>query len=182
MRETITKTQSFLNPEQLLKEIPLEPGMVVADFGAGNGHYAAAAAKLVGSRGQVWALDIMEEALSQTATLAKLEGLHNVATRLCDLEKYGSCQVPVTSCDLVIMSGLLHQVGSKETVLREAYRVLKTGGRLLVSEWRPESLFGPPPGLRLAPGAVKMLLEQSGFRPLAELPAGAFHYALLYSK
>lgn len=177
-----TKTEKFLNPEQVLTAVPLRPGMIVADFGTGNGHYAAAAGKLVGKKGQVWALDIMEDALSQTATLAKLEGLHNVSTRQCDLEKYGSCPVPEMAADIVVMSGLLHQVQDKDAVLREAYRVLKTGGLLLVTEWRPESAFGPGSEDRLAPTATRALLEKSGFRPKGEVPAGAFHYAFIYEK
>lgn len=174
--------EKFLNPEQILTAVPLRPGMIVADFGAGNGHYAAAAGKLVGKKGQVWAMDIMEDALSQTATLAKLEGLHNVSTRLCDLEKYGSCPVPEMGADLVIMSGLLHQAQDKDAVLREAYRVLKTGGLLLVTEWRPDAPFGPSAEVRLAPQQTRALLEQSGFRPSSELAAGSFHYALVYEK
>lgn len=177
----ITK-QKFINPENLLAKIPIRPGMVIADFGAGSGHFSVAAGKLAGKKGQVWALDIMEDSLSQTATLAKLEGLHNVGTRICDLEKYGSCKVAETSCDLVILSGLLHQVEAKEAVLREAYRLLKTGGLLLICEWRPEAWFGPDAQSRLSEKVARELLEHSSFRPVSELPAGAFHYALLYSK
>lgn len=182
MNPLATKTEKFLNPAAVLAAVPLRPDMVVADFGAGNGHYAVAAAKLIGKKGQVWALDIMEDALSQTATLAKLEGLHNVSTRQCDLEKFGSCPVPEMSCDVVIMSGLLHQVENKEAVLREAYRVLKTGGLLLIAEWRIDAPFGPASEVRLAPAALRAILEKSSFRPLGEIPAGAFHYALLYQK
>src|SRR3989344_3278201 len=137
--QTKTKDRTFVNPDQLLKAVPVEPGMMIADFGCGNGHYTAAAAQLAGRQGQVQAFDVMEEALSQTATLAKLLGLHNVTTRQCDLEKLGSCKLPETTCDLVIISGIMHKSEDHENVLREAYRILKTGGRLLVVEWEMES-------------------------------------------
>lgn len=182
MIRTSLKNKTFLNPEVLLKDIGLEPAMIVADFGCGNGFYAAAAGELVGDRGRVFALDILEEALSQTASLAKSERLHNVTTRLCDLEKLGSSQIPDTSCDLVILASLLHQVDKKDSVMREAYRVLRTDGRVLVVEWYPSSLFGPPPDLRIPKEQAAALLEKNGFRPVSEVEDGSFHYALLYSK
>lgn len=171
----------FLNPEKLLTTT-VTPGMTVADFGSGNGYYSVAAAFLVGKKGQVYAIDVMDDALSQTATLAKLSGLQNVSTKQCDLEKFGSCDLPETSCDLVIISSLMHQVENKDNVIREAYRVLKTGGRLLIVEWKPDSRFGPPPSERLDRDQLRGLLEKYGFRPSGEQEAGSFHYALLYQK
>lgn len=180
--QTGTKAKAFLKPEQLLKDIPVASGMTVADFGSGNGYYAAAAANLVGKRGQVFALDILEEALSQTATLAKLLGLRNVSTKQCDLEKFSGSDLPDTSCDLVIIASILHQVENRENLLREAYRVLKTGGKLVVVEWEPNALFGPPASQRISKEETSKLLERYSFRPERELAAGSFHYSLLYSK
>jgi ubiquinone/menaquinone biosynthesis C-methylase UbiE len=180
--QTKYKTKEFLRPEDLLRSIPLEPGMTVADFGAGNGHYAVAAGALVGTKGQVSAFDVMEDALSQTATLARLVGLHNITTRQCDLEKYGATKLPDTGTDFVILSSLLHQVRNRNEVLREAYRILKTGGQILVVEYTPDAMFGPPVPQRLPKEEAAKLLEQYSFRPVKELQAGAFHYALLYQK
>lgn len=172
----------FLDPQKLLSTVPITSGMAVADFGCGNGYYSTAAAGMVGPKGQVFGIDIMEDALSQTATLAKIAGLRNISLRQCDLEQFGTCDLPETSCDLVIMASLLHQVKNKDNAVREAYRVLKTGAKILVVEWLPEAKFGPSPQDRLPITAIKSLLEKNGFRPLSELPAGTFHYALLYSK
>src|SRR3989338_4718698 len=187
--ETKSKVREFINPEKLLSAIPVEPGMVVADFGAGNGHFAVAAARLAGRKGQVRAYDIMEEALSQTATLARMSGVPNVSTHQCNLEKVGACDLEETSADLVIMSSILHQVAGKDNLIREAYRVLKTGGRILVVEWKKESPLGPAVSERLDMAAARQLLEARGLHPASpaggppgELPAGAFHYALMYSK
>ena len=177
-----TKTKTFLDREKLLRAIPLAPNMTVADFGCGNGYYAVAAGSIVGKKGRIFALDIMEDALSQTSTLAKLVGLHNVSTESCDLEKFGSCKLPDTMADVVIMASLLHQADNKDNVIREAYRVLKTGGYLVVIEWNSDALMGPAPKERLSETAVRELLEKHGLRPAGTLPAGAFHYALLYKK
>ena len=182
MKQISTQRHTFLNPEQLLREIPLKPGMVVADFGCGNGYYAVAAGVIAGKKGRVFALDIMEDALSQTSTLARLVGLHNVSTEGCDLEKFGSCKLPDTVADMVIIASLLHQAENKDNIIKEAYRVLKTNGRLLVVEWNPDAIFGPPIEDRLNKEQVRKLLEHHGFRPVSELPAGTFHYAFLYQK
>lgn len=184
---TITKQNNlnparFLNPESLLSSVPVMAGMIVGDFGCGNGYYSVAAATMVGSKGEVYAIDILEDALSQTSTLAKLIGLRNIVTKQGDLEKFGGCDLPPTSGDLVIMASLLHQVENKKNVIREAYRVLKTGGKVLVVEWKPDAAFGPAVADRIALQDAKKLLEEQGFRPLTELPAGSFHYALLYEK
>ena len=176
------KHHSFLDPAELLQAVPAELGNVVADFGCGNGYYSVSAAQIVGSKGQVFALDIMEDALSQTASLAKTMGLSNISTRLCDLEKSGGAPINDTSCDLVIISSLLHQVEKKDIMLKEAYRVLKTGGKLLVVEWKPDANLGPAVSSRIAKNETAELLEKHGFRPISEIPAGSFHYGFLYSK
>ena len=180
--EATIKTKSFLNPETLLRSIPIEPNMIVADFGCGNGYYAVASAVIAGKKGQVYALDILDDSLSQTATLARLTQVHNVSTMSCDLEKIGSCKLADTSCDVVIISSLMHQVANHENVLREAYRVLKTGGKILIVEWLPESPFGPEQKSRMPKTKVEEWLPKFGFRPDRELPAGSFHYSLLYEK
>lgn len=176
------QARQFLNPEELLKSVPIEPGITVADLGCGNGYYSIAAGVLTGRQGQVYAIDVMEDALSQTASLAKLVGIQNVTTKQCDLEKFGSCEIPATSCDLAIMAGIMHQVENKDSVIKEAYWLLKTKGRLLVVEWERESPLGPEKSRRVGKQDLKALLEKYSFRPMTELPAGSFHYALLYSK
>ncbi|TSA46341.1 class I SAM-dependent methyltransferase [bacterium] len=174
--------QKFVDPERLLAELPVTPGMAVADFGCGNGYYSLAAGKFAGSKGRVYALDIMEDALSQTSTLARLHGIYNVSTQLCDLEKFRSTKVSDTSVDLVIISSLIHQAKNKDNVVREAYRILKTQGKVLVVEWKANSPFGPESRDRIGETEARALLEKYGFRPLNEINAGAFHYALVYGK
>lgn len=180
--ELKTNSKKFLNPEELLRSIPLAPGMSVADFGCGNGYYSIASAVMVGSHGQVYAFDILEDALSQTATLAKLIKVHNVTTAQCNLEQLGATKLPSTSCDAVILGSLLHQVEKQDNVIREAYRILKTGGKLLAVEWKQDASFGPDQSSRLAKETVTDLIERFGFRPAQEPHAGSYHYALIYQK
>ena len=171
-----------MDPPSIVASFGVEAGMRIADFGSGNGYYAVAAGVLAGRSGQVFAIDVLEDSLSQTAALAKLTGIQNVTTKQCNLEKFGSCDLAETSCDLVLMSGIMHQAENRDSVIKEAYRVLKTGGRLLVVEWEKDSPLGPERNLRVGKSEIKPLLEKYSFRPVSDLPAGSFHYALLYSK
>ena len=177
-----TKSKQFLKPDELLSSVGVSPEAVIADFGCGNGYYSVAAGILVGAKAQVFALDLMEDALSQTASLAKLTGLHNIITKLCNLETIRGSSLADTSCDLIILASILHQVENKENLLREAYRILKTGGKVLVVEWEKVASFGPEHKIRVMKEEVKKLAEKLGFRPEKELPAGSFHYALLFKK
>lgn len=180
--KTNPSKKEFINPEELLKEVGLQQGAVVADFGCGNGHYVVAAARLTGNRGLVYGFDILEEALSQTATLAKLRGVRNVTTKQCDLERFQSTGLADFTCDLVILSSVLHQATKRQEVVREAYRVLKSGGKVLVVDWDRDTLLGPLTSERIKKEDVRALLEQFGFRPLKDMKAGSFHFAILYGK
>lgn len=181
--ETVNvKKRLFISPEELLREIPVEPRMTVADFGCGNGHYSVAAGVMIGPKGQVFSIDIVEDRLSQTLTMARMVGLRNLSTRQCDLEKLGACPLADSSCDLVIIASLFHDVKERDNIVREAYRILRTGGKVLVVEWKPESQFGPVPAVRIPEAEMRKFLEKFSLRPVRSLDAGSFHYALLYEK
>lgn len=172
----------FVDPSKILAYSGLKPGQQVADFGCGNGFYPIAAAELVGSSGNVYAVDVVPEALEATVSAAKSRNLKNVYTIRHDMEKPG---VPIreNSCDSVILSGILHLSKLQKNVLRESYKVLKSGGELVIIEWKKERLpFGPSIENRLSEDDVKTLLAQSGFRFVKQIPADYFHHALIFTK
>lgn len=176
-----TKTR-FLDPSQILPYAGLEKDSIVADFGSGNGFYPVAAAGLVGENGQVYAVDVKNESLEATMSAAKHEGLKNIYTIRHNLENPG---VPIkeNSCDAVILSGILHLSKLQKNILRETYRVLKTGGRVVVIEWKKERLpFGPNINDRISPQEVEELFTGSGFAFKSKIPADTFHYALIFIK
>jgi ubiquinone/menaquinone biosynthesis C-methylase UbiE len=178
---SITKRR-FLDPKQILAYANLEPGGVVADFGCGNGFYPVALGKLVGENGTVYAVDLKNEALEATISTAKQEGLKNIYTIKHDLEKPG-LDIAENSCDAVVLSGIMHLSRLQKNVLRETYRVLKTAGRVIVIEWKKEQLpFGPNINSRISESQMNEMLTNSGFRFEREIPADAFHYALIFVK
>lgn len=172
----------FVNPEDIVAQAEIKKGQVVADFGCGAGFFSLAAARFAGENGTVYAVDIMPDRLAVTQASAQHKGISNVSVVESDLEKPLDKVEPV-SCDLVVMSNILHQVSSKEALLRNAYQVLKTGGKVLVVEWkRGYSAFGPDQTSRVTREELVVLMQKMGFRLYKDLEADGYHYAVLFTK
>ena len=181
MFDFITKYR-FLDPAEVLTHAGIPRGAVIADLGCGNGFYPVALAKLAGENGQVYAVDIQDESLEATSSLAKHQGVKNIYTIKHNLEMPG-LQIPENSCDVAVLASTLHLCKNKKTVLRETYRVLKTGGRLIVIEWKKSHLpFGPDINRRISEQEVQELMVQNAFRFVSEMPTDHYHYALIFVK
>lgn len=181
MFEVITKYR-FLDPSQILPGVGIKRGATVADLGCGNGYYPVALAKIVGDSGQVYAVDVQDEALEATVSMAKHQNLKNIYTVRHNLEMPG-LKVPENSCDAVILAGTLHLTKQPKNILREAYRIMKTGGLLAVIEWKKEhTLFGPNLNERIAEQEMNALLTQHGFKFQSNIAIDHYHYGLIYVK
>lgn len=173
----------FLDPEKVMFQTGLGPGQVVADLGAGAGFYAVASAKIVGPKGVVYVVDILENALNNVASQSRIHGLQNIKTIRADLETQALDQIPDGSVDLGIMGNLLHQLKHRAEVMKEAFRMLKTGGKLLIVDWndRP-SPFGPGVTERIKQADAVKLGQTATFKLVRELEADRFHYGILMEK
>ncbi len=172
----------FIDPSKILAYAGLNRGASVADFGCGNGFYPVAVGKLIGENGTVYAVDIVEESLEATVSAAKQAGLANIYTIKHDLSKPG-VNIKDAACEAVILAGILHLEKLQKNVIRETYRVLKTGGKVIVIEWKKEHLpFGPNINQRLSQHQVQELLVSAGFRFQSEIPADSFHHAAVFVK
>ncbi len=154
--------------------------MTAADFGCGSGGWVISLAKRL-EQGLVYAIDIQEEPLSALESKMKLEGIQNVKKILSDIEIENGSKVPVLSCDLVLMTNLLFQVEKKKEIFKEADRILKPRGKILVVDWKPEVSLGPEEG-RISPEEVKELAGEFNLRLKKEFSAGDYHYGLVFEK
>jgi len=122
-------TDLFWNPRRHLKKIPLREGMKVVDYGCGPGRYALPVAELVGPEGKVFAVDIQPLAVKTVKEKAARQGLTNVETILVDSYDTG---IQDSSIDLVLLIDTFHQIGDRDTLLREIHRILKPDGLLFM--------------------------------------------------
>lgn len=154
--------------------------MTAADFGCGSGGWVIPLAKRL-EQGLVYAIDIQEEPLSALESKMKLEGIQNIKKILSDIEIENGSKVPVLSCDLVLMTNLLFQVEKKKEIFKEADRILKPRGKILVVDWKPGVSLGPEEG-RISPEEVKELAGEFNLRLKKEFSAGDYHYGLVFEK
>jgi len=109
----------------------LKEGDVVLDLGSGAGFDSFLAAKKVGPSGKVIGVDMTEEMVNKAKALAAKYGCANVEFRLGDIEKL---PVENESVDVVISNCVINLAPDKSKVFNEAYRVLRNGGKMYVSD------------------------------------------------
>lgn len=183
-------TGGFLSPESIINEFGLAPGMIVADFGSGAGYFTILIAERVGKEGRVYALDIMESALDSVREKARAIGLENVEAVRTNLEVVGSSGLADQSQDVVLVANILFQSDKKVEIVREAKRVLKDGGSMIVIDWKKgagamadgRQGFGPPDSLRTDETAMRSLVVGEGLVFDRVFNAGQFHFGMVFKK
>ncbi|MBI5530654.1 MAG: class I SAM-dependent methyltransferase [Candidatus Doudnabacteria bacterium] len=172
----------FLNPSEIVAQTGLMQGQVVADLGCGNGFYVLPAAQMVGNSGTVIAVDVVEEKLAATISIANQFGYKNVRVVKADLAK-PIMEIAPNSCDLVIVGNILHEISGKDQLIKNIYRILKSPGRVVIVEWkRTATPFGPPIDKRIDQEKLEVLFMQAGFRKDKELHTDGYHYSILFEK
>jgi len=174
----------LLDPANILQNILQIPdGATVADLGVGSmAFFTLQSAKLVGNKGVVYACDIMKDVLNSMESKAKMAGLNNIKSVWTNLEVYGATKIPVP-VDYAVLVNTLFQTTKRQEVLREANRLLKPGGKLLIIEWRASSgPIGPDAKRRLAENEAESLATAAGFKKISNFIAGPSHYGLIFEK
>ena len=156
------------NPTALAK---LNPGEIVLDLGSGGGIDVLLSAKRVGPTGKAYGLDMTDEMLALANENKRRAGLENVEFLKGEIEHI---PLPANSVDVIISNCVINLSADKDRVLRQAFRVLKPGGRLAVSDvvTRGEMLPEIRQSVLAWVGCIAGALEENEYR--GKLAAAGF--------
>ena len=171
--------------EHILHRMGVGPGQVIADLGCGgSGYFVLQAAKMVGSKGTVFGIDVLKSALSNLVSRAKLANLQNIIPVWSNLEMYrGARLVRDEVVDVSLLINLLFQSKRHTDIMREAYRMLKPDGHLLTVDWKVSGMkMGPTPESLVHPSDVRRVAEDAGFLFVEEFIPGPYHFGLIFKK
>lgn len=168
---TETARDSVGEAQKVMDFAAIEPGMTVADIGAGEGYYTIRLAQRVGENGRVLAQDIDEDAIQRLGNRVERERLDNVSIKLGAAD---DPRLPDDSFDRVFMVHMYHEVQEPYAFLWRLWPSLKEGGRAIVVDVdRPTDQHGIDPFL------LKCEFERVGFEleMFRDAPELAGYYA-----
>ncbi|MFH1837980.1 MAG: methyltransferase domain-containing protein [Candidatus Kuenenbacteria bacterium] len=174
----------LLNFKKLLEKAGLKQNMIVGDLGCGGtGYFVLQASKMVGKDGIVYAIDILKPALKSIESRARLEKLYNIKTIWSDLEIHKATKIKNEELNVILLTNILHQSKNPSTVFKEAERMLKKDGKILVVEWeQTNSPLGPKVENRISKEEIKKIAQENNLEKQEEFKAGNYHYGIIFQK
>jgi ubiquinone/menaquinone biosynthesis C-methylase UbiE len=155
--------------------------MKVGDFGAGSGHYARAAAAIVGHSGRVYAIDVQEDILKHLKQNTHAHHQRIIETVWGNIEKKGGTHLRDATLDAVILANTFFQVENRFGLLAEMKRVLKPDGTLLVVDWAGSyGGMGPTPSKVVPESEAEAFFTAGGFHKSKSFRAGPHHYGIIF--
>lgn len=168
------------NRYAIVDQLSLQPGLDVADIGAGSGMFSRIVARRVGPDGDVYAVDIAANLVEHIAETAREEGLDNLHAMLGDPRDPG---LPENSVDRVLIVDTYHHFEYPQEMLEHIKRALRPDGLFLLVE--PERIQGitPPPIIsmvRAGKGTVTDEILDAGFELVDDVDLMESQYVLKF--
>ena len=164
--------RSWYTPEDITQG--LNSGMTFVDIGCGDGFFSILAAKKVGAKGKVYAVDSDASAIGKLNRKAETEGLKNIVAKVDAAEETVFC----SGCaDFVFYSMVLHDFADPPKVLHNARQMVKSTGCLVDLDWKKQKMrFGPPFEIRFSEDYASELIQNAGFQIESVEDPGTYHY------
>lgn len=175
---------ALIDPYKIFDKILLSQGMRVADLGCGRtGHFVFPAAQVVGDKGIVYAVDVIKNVLESIKSMARGEGCENIHTVWSDIELFGKTPIADNSLDACFFVNVLFQIKNRPNAMKEAVRLLKKQGYLVIVDWAKKlGLLGPSADLMLDPDKIVALATQNNLQLIDKFSLGDYHYTLILQK
>lgn len=168
------KRREVLPADKILSAIGITPGEIVADIGCGIGFFTFPLSGAVGAEGIVYALDIEKEMLDDVEAGMLEQNIKNIRTVVTQEYKL---VLEDESVDVAFLCTVMHEVKMREKFLKEANRILFSGGRIVIVEWiKKDSDFGPPADHRLDKDVLKKNLQRTGFNDIQIMDFNDYFY------
>ena len=155
-------------PEEFLPKLLPGKDLVIADIGCGRGYYAQ---YLIGYSSLLYCVDIDKEEL--TAAESRFKGYGKRVRFLVS-----TSAIPAGSVDVILYANSFHDIGDKDGASEEADRILKPRGRIIVVDWKKDTVpFGPPRSIRM--DEADYLGFFSGFKTMKRFEPDQRHFGLV---
>jgi len=171
--------QREVKPRQLLLEAGLRSGQVFIDIGCGPGFFTLPAARIVGVKGEAYAVD------TEPLMLVELKKRNPPSNVKCVVSDESSVPLSDNIGDFLLLVHVIHEAENKNAFLLELKRLMRPGAKLLVIDWKKRNEeHGPPIEDRVTIKELKSLLNEAGFRGIKSVPFknNSSHYRVIARK
>jgi ubiquinone/menaquinone biosynthesis C-methylase UbiE len=155
LRTVEAERDQWQRPADIIRALNLKAGNVVVDFGAGAGYFALKLSDVVGSSGQVLAVDLRQLSLLFLRVRAVLQGKHNLQAIVGSVD---DPHLPAGAADAVLIANTYHELTAPEKILAHLARTLRPGGRLVIVD-----RMGSSGEHQAFPSTVETEIRKAGF-------------------
>lgn len=171
------------NSESVFQSMKIEKESIFVDLGCGAGEYSIYASKIIGNKGQVYAIDVSQEILHKLSGIILQQKIYNIELIRADI-----CQnIPLkeNSVDQCLLATVMHaQKFAQEhaNLFSEIARILKPNGQLTLIECKKEEMpFGPPLRMRISPSELEKEMATYYFQKTAYIDLG-YNYMMTFKR
>lgn len=162
----------------LRKWLDVQPGQTVCDLGCGNGYHTLPLAEAVGKDGLVYAVELQPKLLEMLELRARPRGIENLRYVECTVD---DPRLPASSCDLVLLVDVYHEMSHPVRVMQAVKRALRPGGRVVLVEFRAEDPEVPiKPEHTMTKAQVLREMAEHGFALADETDALPWQHAMSF--